>query len=603
MGLLYPGALIFFALVPALVIAYLARERPRQVRVSSVIAFRALQARKGERFGGRPRFNWMFFIELLILCLAVLAMAGPYLVHQSTPLAVVLDNSAAMQAKTPSGKARLEIALGKLAAALSHESARDQVTVYVTAPRPHQLAEPFRSPAAGSAALGGIEATDAPDDPAALSNLLGELASERRFSKVIFAGARPLSTPIPPSMSAITVGEPVANYALGSFTLRREALGSDRLHARLTIANFSPSAATLKVTISADGKTLGHGEASLQPGEVGGIEFPAIAPAAVYRADLQPSDGFALDNVAYATAGAVKSLSILFVSPTPGDGESLQSLPGINVETRTPGTFTPKDLARADLAVFEYTLPKEIPPVNSLFVMPPAGDPLFDFEAQPAQHIQITGWPPTNAVTDGVNFRLLNFRSGEFFGFHPWMRAIVNGNKGGLILSGTRQDHKFVATGFNPFPYLGKQNLPMSILTLNILSYLGGFGQSTAGYRTGEPWLVPAGIETIVLPSGRKVSVKPGTLFTEDASQGIYHLIGTSGEKTMRAVNLSDLRLSDFENVPPLQVQVSNAKAEPGALTLKAPLADYLIGVILALAAIEAILAYRRRRPVVQAEP
>ncbi len=67
MGLLNPGALIFFAIVPALAIAYLVRERARRVTVSSVLAFRALHAMRKERFGGLPKFDWTFFVELLIL--------------------------------------------------------------------------------------------------------------------------------------------------------------------------------------------------------------------------------------------------------------------------------------------------------------------------------------------------------------------------------------------------------------------------------------------------------------------------------------------------------------------------------------------------------
>ena len=81
-GWLEPGALYFLAIVPALILAYLARERPRQATVSSVIAFRALHVMRGQRFGGRPRFTWTFFLELLVLCLAVLAMARPYLLKQ-----------------------------------------------------------------------------------------------------------------------------------------------------------------------------------------------------------------------------------------------------------------------------------------------------------------------------------------------------------------------------------------------------------------------------------------------------------------------------------------------------------------------------------------
>src|SRR5450755_5150280 len=96
-GWLEPGAVSYLLIVPALILAYLARERPRQATVSSVLAFRALHVMRGQRFGGRPRFTWTFFIELLALCLAVLAMAAPYLLKKGNPVAVVIDNSAAMQ--------------------------------------------------------------------------------------------------------------------------------------------------------------------------------------------------------------------------------------------------------------------------------------------------------------------------------------------------------------------------------------------------------------------------------------------------------------------------------------------------------------------------
>jgi len=36
--------------------------------------------------------DWMFFAEILILSLVVLAMAGPFIWKRTSPLAVVLDN-------------------------------------------------------------------------------------------------------------------------------------------------------------------------------------------------------------------------------------------------------------------------------------------------------------------------------------------------------------------------------------------------------------------------------------------------------------------------------------------------------------------------------
>ncbi|HKV53203.1 MAG TPA: BatA and WFA domain-containing protein [Candidatus Binataceae bacterium] len=597
-GLLYPAALYLFAIPPLLLIAYLARERPRQVVVSSVMAFRALHSMRGERFGGRPRVDWTFLVELLILCLAVLAIAGPYMIRQGNPIAVVVDNSAAMQALTESGQSRFQILRHKLADAIRAQ-AGGEITVYATAPQPHDLGGAFATAGEAISAIDRLAVTDSPDDPAALASLLSQLATNRRLGRIIVGGYRPIASPVPARMMPIVAGFPIANYAIGSFALSRESFGAAALHGRVNVANFSPAGQVLTVTIAADGKPVGRAQARVDPGEVAALDFPNLAPARVFRAQLEPADAFPLDNTAYATGSAVRGVSILFVSPVPADASGLRTIPGVSLDTVAPASYAPAQLASADLAIFEYTVPKELPAVNSLLVMPPPGDPVFGFEVRRAQPLELTAWPSVDPLTDGVNFRLLNMRSGQYFTGHPWMHEVIGGAGGALMLSGSRQGHRFVATGFNPFPYYGRENLPMSILTLNMLSYLAGFGAQGSGLRTGEPWIVPAGIKEVVLPSGRKQPVQAGGPFTLTTAQGIYTLIGAGRSTTVRAVNLADLTTSDLESVPPLRIESSGGAQLVEQAAVRTSLTPWLIGAIIGLVLLESLLVYRRRRPAV----
>lgn len=598
MGLLYPGALAFFALIPVLVLAYLAKERPSRVTVSSVLAFRALRGFRRERFGGWPRLDWMFFAEVLILSLVVLALAGPFIWKKSSPLAVVIDNSAAMQALTPSGKSRFDIAREKLDAELSAQDGGGEISVYVTAPQPRRVAPPFTSLAEARLALSRIKPSDAPNDQTTLENFLSNLVSEARVAKVIFAGANALSSPVPARIHPIAVGDAVANAAIGSFSLRREVLGAEALHASLTIANFSPETRTLELVVTGDGKEVARAKEALGARETATLEFPAIPPARIYEAKLTSDDALALDNVAYATAGSVKNVSILFVSPTPADADGLNSIPGVAVTVRTPDSYSPDELGTYDLAIFEYAAPKQLPGVNTMLVMPPPGDPVFGLTVTPSAGVQIAGWRTTDTLTDSVNFRLLSLRGGEYLGSHPWMSQVVGGDGGALLLKGERGAHRFVATGFNPFPYLGRRNLPMSVLTLNAISYLAGLGASSSGYHTGQPWLVPAGVERVVLPSGKKKAAHPGTLFTDVSEQGVYELIGAGGAQTLRAVNLADLAESDLSSSPLLKVEAANSGSAAQPVLEKSSLSDYLLLAIIALTALEALIVYRRRRAV-----
>ncbi|MGZ6175146.1 MAG: hypothetical protein ACXWNB_04865, partial [Candidatus Binataceae bacterium] len=522
-------------------------------------------------------------------------IAKPYVTRTGNPIAVVLDDSAAMQATAGSGRSRFDMARAALTDALGREGP-GEVNLYLSVPQPHRAGPPFASAAEASAALAQLHPADAPSDQAALTALLSELASDTRLRRVIYAGARPLAAPVPPRVEAFAAGDPLPNYAIGSFVLRRESLGQAALHAHLTVANFSPAAQTLQLAITGDGKSVGHAQAHLEPGQIGAIEFPNLAPAGVYRAELTPADGFALDNVAWATAGAVKSISILFVTPSAADAAGLDGLPGISVRVASPSSFSPNDLAAADLAIFEYAVPKEMPPVNTLLVMPPPADPVFGFNVQPTAKVEITGWPPTGALTDSVNFRLLNLHGGEYLGQHLWLQAIVTGSGGALMLAGERSGHRIVALGFNPFPYLGRQNLPMSVLTLNSLSYLAGFGAETAGYHTGDPWIVPAGVDAIVPPDRRKIKVTPGMLFTGANSQGLYRLIAADGAKSERAVNLANLRASDLENTPSMKIESGGSAAMAEVAPRRTPITGDFILAIVALVILEALIAYRRRR-------
>jgi len=600
LGLLEPGALVFFAIVPALILAYLARERPRQATVSSVLAFRALHVMRGQRFGGRPRFPWTFFLELLVLCLAVLVMARPYFLRRGNPVAVVLDNSAAMQALTPTGQSRMAGAIAAVDDALERIAGAGEVTLYLTAPEPHQVGGTMAGGGAARAAIDRTIAIDAPNDPAATAALLAQLNADGHLGRIIFASYRAVAAPVPPRVTPIVTGDPIANYAIGAFALSRETFGAAALHARITLANFSPAAQSLRVTVSGDGKPVGSAQAMVAAGAATTVEFANLPAAGIYRATLDPADGFMLDNVAYATGSAVRAVTVLFISPTPADGQSLAAIPGLSVTTRTPAAYTPRDLANADLAIFEYTAPKELPALNALIVMPPPGDPVFNFAVTGAPRVAIAGWPTTDRLTDGVNFRLLNLRAGEYFAEHPWMQPVVTGNGGGLLLSGRRAGHRYVATGFNPFPYLGRGNLPMSILTLNMLGDLAGFGARSTGYRTGEPWIVPAGVKAIALPSGRRVTVEPGMLFSAATAQGVYSLVATAGVATPRAVNLADLTVSDLQNAPPISIDAAVAAPSATAASIvRAPLAADLLIVIILLIVAESIVVYRRRRMLV----
>ncbi|NIO09425.1 MAG: hypothetical protein GTO40_16035 [Deltaproteobacteria bacterium] len=109
-----------------------------------------------------------------------------------------------------------------------------------------------------------------------------------------------------------------------------------------------------------------------------------------------------------------------------------------------------------------------------------------------------------------------------------------------------RNGFRYLVLGFDPFPYLGRSNLPMSVFTLNVLNwFFGGNGAFTT--LTGEPLRLPGHPRaTLRGPEGVRVETDEGsTRFTDTFYQGIYRL-GEGQNEQLRAVNFDDARESNL---------------------------------------------------------
>src|SRR6185369_8385795 len=130
MEFLNPAALYALLLLPLLLIAYLVRRPPRRVVFSTVLLMRDLATRVS---AGRSGIPPIFFLHLLILTLLLLCLGEPSLSSRAMNVALVLDNSASMQAISD-GRSRFQHALDEAAKTLRGLPAGAGVDLYVLAP-------------------------------------------------------------------------------------------------------------------------------------------------------------------------------------------------------------------------------------------------------------------------------------------------------------------------------------------------------------------------------------------------------------------------------------------------------------------------------------
>src|SRR5688572_17476715 len=130
MEFLNPAALYGLLALPLLLIPYLIRRKARRVVFSSSLLFAAMGYPTVSRPWERLRLPPIFFLQLLLLTLLILALSEPVFSVRPSKIAVVLDNSASMQ--TLEGeKSRFALAQEQAMSLVSELSAAATVDVYL----------------------------------------------------------------------------------------------------------------------------------------------------------------------------------------------------------------------------------------------------------------------------------------------------------------------------------------------------------------------------------------------------------------------------------------------------------------------------------------
>jgi hypothetical protein len=226
---------------------------------------------------------------------------------------------------------------------------------------------------------------------------------------------------------------------------------------------------------------------------------------------------------------------------------------------------------RFPLVLFHLTAPDALPQTNAAFILPPEGNALFPL-SKGASRPQMTQWAPTHPLTSYVTFSLLTPAYAQAFLPVGWCKPVVNATVGSVVLAGERDGHRYVAIGFDLLPYLGKQNLPTSILTLNLLSWLADQVGQPPSFKTGSS--LPVRDESIVVrqPDGEVLRSIGGAVTL--AKQGVY-AVSENGTERKLVANLTNseeshlgrpLRLAPLAPPPPVTPETTGRPLWPWIL-------------------------------------
>jgi len=591
---LSPLAFKLLYALPLLFVPYFLQERNKRVIVPALFLYQGLLATSRRRLWGNLHLTPLFFLQLLLLLLLITAAARPFLPRYAGKVAVVIDTSASMQAQASSSSATtsslFERAKQQAADEIASLSVEETVSLFTSAPVPTPVPS---SPETQSPQqlLASLTVTDTPDPgDAILAAFFSQLVKEHGFQRIVFFTDRPLAKSVGEGTLIVrTLGNAHPNLSIASVQLYRSPFAPDDIEATVAIGGLTDRAhGRVEIVNAETSKPLAS--QPLPKNNNGTVAFSRLPLASVYRIRLAVDDGLPVDNDAYVVLPTLSTVSVLVVSPAAQVVKSVGQIPNLAVALMRPEEYTPDRAARFPLVLFHLTAPETLPATNAAFILPPEGNALFPL-GQGTSRPRVTQWTAAHPLTAYVTFSLLTPAYAQALLPVSWCKSVINGTGGSLVLAGEREGHRYAVLGFDLFPYLGKQNLPASILTLNLLGWLADRTGQLADTRTGTALQVGSPMTTVRQPDGQLASVENGAVRL--TKQGVYTLSENGIERRV-AVNLIDAEESHLGrplHIPEIAPAVPVAPEKTGH-----PLWPWLLSGALLLLLVDWWWAMRRRQ-------
>lgn len=520
-----PEAWWLLALAVPIVVLHLHLRRRRRVEVSSLELWRGLVPERAGRGGLRQVRDALALAMLLAALVALTAAAsGPVTgaaASEPRRLAIVVDRSARMNARTPGGRTRIEEAVALAAAAMKRLGPKDEVTVWSATETP-------------SVAVGPT--TDRPD----ARSLAGSLGPTLEPSGI--AAATRLAIRSAPGVAKRPAAVLVLTDAIGAVSLTEvthagvdlsvAVLDADRVprNASITDCDLDPAdpARVIVRVATTDGAPSPQRSVVLRRGAEEIVRAPltfdadgratatlALGPSAtvggLVRVSLDRADDLPEDDAAALMLPAAKPLAVALVADTPSPFlvEALRAMPGVVDPARTtlvaPGApasaFDGIDVVIADGAAA------------------PEGRPALVFGHGPRGVERPLLWGVgSHPVLAGVDLSPLRIESASLVEPAPGETTIVSSAAGPVGVAGERGGVRRVVLGFRPDASTLPLEAAFPLLVRNAVRWLAKPSDAPRYVVAGEPlpggdgavvpYPSPGGPVSLRLPSGAETALR-----------------------------------------------------------------------------------------------
>ncbi len=560
MNFLAPAAFAFAAALPVVILFYLLKRKRVLKLVSSTLLWQKFLAdTQASAPFQKLRHHWLLVLQLLLLCLAILALARPYLAGVSPGgrlLVVILDASASMQSRDED-PTRFEKARRDALALVDSLRDTDQMVVLQAAAQTEVKQSPTSNKAALRRALQACAVTDAPTRLLEAFKLAQPLVRDRAQAEIhLFSDGATTSLDefehegLPVVYHRL--GRRADNRGLVSLDVRAHPDDPTRRAVFAAVANAASNPAPARVELLFDGQLLETRTLELGPRETRPVIFTVAQDRdGVFTLRLAGEDDLPVDNEASMVSRLPPPVRVLLV--TRGNRfleKALAAVPRAEVSVAADCTDPARDF---DLVVLDDVVPTVWPEVNLLAI-----------RSTRTNWLEITGrveapaivdWRGTHPLLRFVGFDNVAVAEALTVKTPPWAVSLVEARETPLILAGEFERRRVVWLGFDTLQSTWPLRVSFPIFLANAVEWLDPATTAAAQLRVraGDPFRLPL----TEVPSEVRVRPPDGaalTLALEPTARelvfgnthrcGVYRLALGTNELAF-AVNLLDAAETD----------------------------------------------------------
>jgi hypothetical protein len=610
--------LFMLAIPPLIVMLYFLKLRRQPVQVPSTYLWkRTVEDLHVNSIWQKLRKNLLLLLQLIAVALFIFACLRPGF-SGSSPLGersiFLIDNSASMQATDVPGS-RLRAAKDKAIEMINAMNGKDAAMV-ISFSNVADVRQGFTSDTKRLRdAVESIQPTNRTTDMNEALRAAAGLANPGRTSQ-LGTGDVQVAEAMPANLYVISDGGfgqsqfqlgnlnpnfvpigniEIRNVGILAFTAERNLEKPDQAEAFARVRNFSKEPITVTASISLNGHLVDASEVKLEPEGESGATFPLKdVTEGQLKIELEISDDFAVDNVAYAGLDPPRQLQVVVVTPgntpltTALSTSQAQTVAAVTLanpdELESPEMKKMAESGKVDLFIYDRCAPKTMPQGNTLFMG--SVPPIEGWQATPHKPVFVIDINRQHPILQYVDMSSVMIVSGYSLSTPQGATPLIRSDGGVLMAVAPRDAFQDAVLGmslmheedgetrFNT-DWLRRPSFP--VFLLNCLEYLGG-SVSTAGSKTiqpGEPAVLPLASRydkvKIVSPDKKEDFIdrtgSPQLIYNRTDQFGFYSVEPAESDQTLQlfTVNLfseRESKLSTPQDIVLGEEKVGAIKAE-----------------------------------------